>query len=170
MIQMLRKNTTIKAFCTNDLVPNQEYRKKWPLLMSNFSFLLKLSISQVIVVSTATWPVVGCCMAMLLELLYITVNFFSYLNHKHIRSVFLLIPRLTQSLILFAIESLLLLSYSNLETSHQALSSSRQNTIIWIIAGANFAEYLFLLLNLFVIVKSLVSDYRRKKVDPAFKK
>ena len=44
MIAKLWSNETIQKFCTNDLKEDKRFSKDTVLLMSNFSFLIKITI------------------------------------------------------------------------------------------------------------------------------
>lgn len=60
----------IASFCTSELQEKQQYSKTQTVLMSNFSFLLKMSLMQVIFVGMAMLPIVGLGTLLSLEILY----------------------------------------------------------------------------------------------------
>ena len=94
-IQKLRRNITIMQFCTNDLKQNQSFSQVSVLLMCNFSFLLKLSLMQVIFVAMAMNVIPGLAILILLEVLYLLMILVPYCKHIHLRSFLLLIPKVT---------------------------------------------------------------------------
>ena len=73
-----------------------------------------MSFMQVFFVGLSPFPV-SCYVGLLLvELLYIAANLVPYLKSRHLKSVFMLIPKIVQSLFLIAIEAILLYSYMRL--------------------------------------------------------
>lgn len=81
MILKLRRNMTIVTFCTNDLKEKKQFEGKSTLLMSNFSFLIKSSLMQVILVSLCQVPVPALIMLIILEAGYAVVNLAYYLKN-----------------------------------------------------------------------------------------
>lgn len=108
MIVRLRSNLTIVSFCTNDLKEKSQFSGNAILLLSNFSFLLKSSLMQVILVSLSRFPVSALLSLMCLEIGYTLTNAVSYARNQHLKSFFLLFPRLVQSLLLIIVEFYLL--------------------------------------------------------------
>lgn len=93
--------------------------------MSNFSFLLKMSIMQLIFVGMAIIPIPALATLVSLELLYLASSLGVYLKHRHLKSVILLIPKVIQSLILMVLEVFLLIFYSALQKKEFSLTKSQ---------------------------------------------
>ena len=77
---------------------------------------------QVLLVSLSNFPVPALVMLLILELSYLGVSVVSYVNKKHLKSFFLLLPKIIQSLLIMIVESCLLLGFIGLENRNFALS------------------------------------------------
>ena len=94
MIDKLRKNMTIVEFCTGDLKENHQFSGNTALLMSNFSFLLKSSLMQVIFVSLGAVPIPCLGLLILTEGVYFLQNIVYYAKNRHLKSFFLMLPKI----------------------------------------------------------------------------
>jgi len=94
MLRKLRRNMTIVAFCTNDLKQNHQFSGRAALLLSNFSFLLKSSLMQIILVALCRFPPTALVSLMTLELVYIILHTSQYAKNQHLKSLFLLLPKI----------------------------------------------------------------------------
>lgn len=77
-IKRLEQNLIIVKFCTNDLKENSQFSRVSMLLMSNFAFLLKMSLLQVVFVSMAMFVVLGLVTLMLIEIGYLAILIIPY--------------------------------------------------------------------------------------------
>lgn len=168
-INKLRANQTIVDFCSGDLKEKSEFSGRSALLMSNFSFLVKMSIMQVLFVGLSAFPVSCLVGLILVELLYVVANVIPYVKSRHLKSVFMLIPKVSQSAFLLTIEAILLFSCLNIPSPSLPLKANTQLTLSKIFMISNFAEYAVMLLNLYMIVKMFCYERRRKQSDPSFK-
>lgn len=138
--------------------------------MSNFSFLLKLSTMQLILVGFNKSPVVAFLFLIPLELVYLGINTVYFCKHKHLKSIILLIPKIAQPLALILAETIMLFGLLGFKDKTSSLSESTQRFLINLILYSNILEYIFLVLNIFLIIKIACSDRQRAKTDPEFKK
>ena len=115
---------TIISFCTNDLQQKDHYSQAQALLMSNFSFLLKMSFMQTVFVGMAMVPIPGLATLLSVEIIYLASTVGPYLKHRHLKTVLLLIPKVTQSCILLVLEIFLLSFYSRLQQKNYSLTKS----------------------------------------------
>ena len=138
--------------------------------MSNFSFLLKLSVMQLILVGFSKIPAVAFFFLIPLELAYLGVNLIYFCKHRHLKSLILLIPKVAQPIALILAETIMLGGLLGFEDKNSSLSEGTQNFLIKLILYSNLLEYIFLALNIFLIIKLALSDRQRMKTDPEFKK
>lgn len=94
--------------------------------MSNFSFLIKSSLMQVISVSLGSTPVPCLVTLILIELVYFLQNLGYYSKNRHLKSVFLILPKLIQSAFLLIVEVSIFTSVLNLKSPKFALPVSTQ--------------------------------------------
>lgn len=92
--------------------------------MSNFSFLLKLSLMQLVFVGMAMIPMVGLVTLLLIEAIYLACTLGFYLRHRHLKSILLLIPRVAQSCTMLIMQIFLLVFYSKLQEKDFSLTKS----------------------------------------------
>lgn len=164
-IRRLEQNMTITKFCTSVLVEKKQFSKMQFLLMANFSFLLKMSAMSLLFVSTATIPIVGLASLVLLEFLYLVALLISHYRYRHLRSMIVLLTRVSQSALLLTLEIILLKSYSQLQNQTFSLNKSDQTKLGSLVFASNIVEYIFLAFNIFMIVKLGIQDRKRKKTD-----
>lgn len=138
--------------------------------MSNFSFLLKLSLMQLVFVGMAMIPLPGLASLLSVEALYLFGTLVVYLKQRHLKSILILIPKVVQSLLLLAIEILLLVFYSQLKKKDYALAKSQQSKLGTLIFISNIVEYVLLGLYILVLVTAAFKNRRRQKMDSSFKK
>ena len=138
--------------------------------MFNFSFLVKLALMHMILVSVPLMPKVGLFMLCGIEGGYVILTLYQYIKSRHLKSFLLLIPKLAQSLFLLVIEGYILKSFWDLEEPKLAIPVANQQILIKMILIASFAEYGFLLINIFYIVQMLCLEWKKKKKDPDYKK
>lgn len=74
MISKLWKNETIQKFCTNDLKEDKSFSGNTVLLMSNFSFLIKITILHLIFVCLPFTPRLGLLLMLAVETGYVCEN------------------------------------------------------------------------------------------------
>lgn len=98
--------------------------------MSNFAFLLRLSFMQVILIGLAMTPVPGICVLLILELAYMAIIIVPYLKHRHLKSLIILIPKVIQSLLILALEIMILVYYNKLQSKEISLTKSQQNILV----------------------------------------
>lgn len=115
MIKKLLVNQTIAQFCINDLKQKRAFSENTFLLMFNFSFLVKLSLMHMFLVSVPLMPKVGLFMLCGIEGGYVILTVYQYIKSQHLKSFLLLIPKLAQSLFLLIIECYILKSFWDLE-------------------------------------------------------
>jgi large-conductance mechanosensitive channel len=94
MLRKLRRNMTIVMFCTNDVKEKHQFSGRAALLLSNFSFLLKSSLMQIILVAVCRFPSTALVSLMTLEGVYIALNITQYAKNQHLKSFFLLLPKI----------------------------------------------------------------------------
>jgi hypothetical protein len=124
--------------------------------MSNFSFLLKMSVMQLAFVGLACMVIPALSFLITIELLYTWLNIHLYLRDRHLKNCLLLIPKITQSVLLLILEAILLISFTKLEKKAYAIKESHQNDITKFILISNIIEYVFLLLYIYSIVKDFI--------------
>lgn len=168
-LNKLRRNQIIVRFCTNDLQEKRQFSGKTILLMSNFSFLLKSTLMQIIIMAQCRFPITGILSLMILEGGYTILNLVHYSKNKHLKSFLLLLPKLLSSILIFSVEFCLLLGYLKLEDKKFALTQSSQNTVINLAIISSYIEYA--LLGVVIIVASAIifRESQRSKVDMKFK-
>lgn len=91
-------------------------------MMSNFSFLIKMSMMQVLFVGLSIFPASCLVGLLILELLYLGYNLGLQIKNKHLKNFFILVPKLTQSIFLLIIEFIMLKSFLSLSNIKYALS------------------------------------------------
>ena len=57
MIQKLLNNPTIQLFCTNDLRKDQKFSRRTFVLVSNFTFLMRIAAIHIVLVAIPFAPV-----------------------------------------------------------------------------------------------------------------
>lgn len=168
-LKKLQQNMTIVGFCTNDLQEKRQYSQAQPLLMSNFSFLLKLSVMQLFFVGMAMIPTPALISLLIVEIVYLISSLGIYLKHRHLKSIIILIPKVTQSLLLIGLEVFLLAFFSKLQNKNYSLTKSQQIKLGHIILFSNIAEYLFVGLSIFMLIRVALSNRRREKSDNSYR-
>lgn len=168
-INKLRRNQTIIDFCCSDIKEKKNFSGKSSILMSNFSFLIKMSLMQVFFVGLSSFPVICLIGLLILEVVYMGSNLFCYIKYCHLKSFLMIIPKITQSIFLLLIESLMLNSYLRLVDNNFPLPENTQNSLSTLFMVSNFVEYAVLLLTIVMIVRMFCQEKSRKQVDPNYK-
>ena len=57
MIEKMMANPTVQLFCTNDLRKERTFTKKKIILISNYTFILRLAIMHIIIVGMPYLPI-----------------------------------------------------------------------------------------------------------------
>jgi hypothetical protein len=169
MLSKLKSNMTIVNFCTHDLKQKNQYQGHIAILMSNFLFLIKSAIMQIILVAMATLPITSLCMLMSLEAIYTILNLVHYFKNKHLKTFLLLIPKIVQSLLILTVEICLLSTHAKQKNWKFPLNVSSQETIIKAVMISTFIEYGLLAIYIIVILKTTIQDRNRKKTDKEYK-
>lgn len=169
MVAKLSQNMSVRQFCTESLRSKKEFSNRRLLLMSNFSFLLRLSAMQVILVGLALVPIPALITLITIEITYSVSTISFYSKHQHLKSFFLVVPKIGQSLALLFVEILILASYRGLQVPRFHLSESSQKLIINAIFYSNLVEYGFMALHIFLIIRFMLSERKRKRTDPEYK-
>lgn len=151
-IERLLRNIAIENFCTSDLKPESKHSKKIVLLISNFQFLLKLSLMHLVLVGFSAAPTSGLILLIILELVYLAVYIFSYARNRHLKSVLSLLARSVQSVFLLLIEIMMLSSFLGLKAAHFSFSPPSQHAIVKIVLISNITEYAIFALNLLQMI------------------
>lgn len=170
MLFKLKRNMTIVNFCTGDLKDKQHYSQNAFLLLSNFSFILKSSLMQIIIVAFCSFPIPALSILIGLESVYVVCNIIQYSKNQHLKSFLLLVPRIVQSLLILTVEFCLLIPYWKLWRKDFSLSQSSQNTLMTATMISSFVEYGLLAINLGVIIWKSVSERKLKKANIDYKK
>lgn len=124
---------------------------------------------QLVFVGMAMIPIPGLASLLLIESLYLASTLGVYLKHSHLKNLLLLIPKVSQSLILIILEIFLLVFYSRLENKFLSLTKSQQTKIGSLIFFSSIIEYLFLGLHIFWIVKILLEKRKKEMTDMEYK-
>ena len=161
---------TIVNFCTNDIKQKNQYSEMPILLMSNFSFLLKASMMQVIVVGLCQFPSPALGLMIALESLYVGVDLIQYLKHQHLKSFAIFLLRITSSLLILTVEFCLLIPYIKLESWSYQLSPASQNVVIKAILISGYTEYGLFGINILVVLSMMFQEKKRKSADQNYKK
>lgn len=169
-IKRLNKNMTVVNFSTNDLIQKESYSGNRLILISNFSFLLKISVMQLVIIGLTASPMPALIIMLVLELVYLGFNVIYFCKHRHLKSIILLIPRIAQPLALITAESLLLYNLLQFKSKAWALSESLQKFLIRLIFISNILEYIFLVLNIILIIKTSISDKKLMQSNPDYKR
>lgn len=122
---------------------------------------------QTILVGLASHPQVALAILVVAELSFLAYILITEIKFRHLRSVLLMIPRLVQTFFLVSLETYLLISYMMLKDKRMALPEGVQRRIIQIILISNYSEYAIILLEIFLILKSLIITCKAKK-NPKF--
>lgn len=170
MIAKLWQNETIQKFCTNDLKEDKRFSQNTVLLMSNFSFLIKLTLIHLVFVCLPFTPRFGLIVMLVVEVAYLIENLRQYIRKRHLKSLVFLLPRVVQSIVLIFLQSIILRAYNSLEDKKMPLAQETQNLLVSFILYTTYAEYLILAINVGYIIYSLYSESSRKKTDPEYKK
>lgn len=169
MIAKLWRNQVIQKFCTNDLKEDKSFSQNTILLMSNFSFLIKLSIVHLIFICLPFTPRFGMILMLVVEISYLFQNVRQYIRKRHLKSLIMLIPRVVQSLALIFLQFTILITYTQLENLKMPLGQGTQKLLVNFILYCTYFEYLILAVNVAYIVYSLRTEMKKKKSDPAYK-
>lgn len=94
MVAKLSQNMSVRQFCTESLRSKKEFSNRRLLLMSNFSFLLRLSAMQVILVGLALVPIPALITLITIEITYSVSTISFYSKHQHLKSFFLVVPKI----------------------------------------------------------------------------
>lgn len=98
-------------------------------------------------------PVAAFCLLIPLELIYLGINTSYFLKHRHLKSIILLIPKISQPLALILVETTILLGMLGFKDKTSTLSEPTQRFLIKVILYSNLLEYVFLAMNIFLIIK-----------------
>lgn len=169
-IERLNRNMTIVNFSTEDLKQKKSFSGHRLILMSNFSFVLKICIMQLIIISLIKSPIPALFMMLVLELVYLGFNVAYFCKYRHLKSFLLLIPRIAQPIALITAEGLLLYNLFKFEDKAWTLNEGAQKFLIKLIFCSNILEYIFLALSIFLMIKIAISDKKLKQSNPEYKK
>ena len=166
MIKKLAINPTVQLFCTNDLKKDQSFTKKTFILVSNYTFLLRVSAVHIIIIALPYMPVFQLSLLIVLELGYLAVSLVKYIQKKHLRSLRLLIPKVWQSLYLLVIELIFLFSFLGLKNRQQSLSKTTQVNLVYYITVGTIAEFIIMLMNIVFLIYQIYLEKKVLKNDP----
>lgn len=169
MVCKLRSNQTIVVFCTEDLVQKKEFSGKTAILMSNFSFLLKSCLNQVVLVSISLFPIPALSIFITIELTYSIYVLVLYLRFQHLKSVLLIVPKILSSALIMICAGCQLWYYIQLHDRTLPLGPKSQNGIIKVIMVSSFIEYGIIFLEMLAVVRYAFQHHFRKKRDIKFR-
>jgi hypothetical protein len=161
MLKKLNMNETVQNFCTNDLKKKKIFSKNTVVLMSNFSFLLRISAIHFILVALPFMPGFQLSLLLMLEIGYLATNVTKYMQQKHIKSLVLLIPKVFQSAFLFLVEFTFFVNYQKLKNKKFAFTAGTQRFLVKTIMYGTFAEYGFLIINISYMVYILFLEKKK---------
>lgn len=90
-------------------------------MISNLSFLIKTSVTQLLLVGLGRFPTTALIFLLVVELSYLAFNIISFCKYKHLKSVILLIPKIAQPIALIVTEGYLLYNIFKFEERNWAL-------------------------------------------------
>lgn len=163
MINKLVENQTIQNFCTNDLRKKTEFSKNTMVLVSNYTFLLRLVAVHVLLVGLTQMPQFQLILLMSVEILYASSSIKKYAKKKHLRSLRFLLPKVGQSLFLFTFEVVTFFTNWGLEYRTMPLPVATQKFLINLLFFATIFEYVVLAINLGFLIKDLIVNRKKKK-------
>lgn len=81
-----------------------------------------------------------------------------------------MIPKVLQSILLLILETFILFSYTKLKDKNFSLSVSHQERLTKLIFISNMVEYAFLAMNIYLILKTVIVQRKRKTADERYKR
>jgi len=115
MIEKLLRNPTIQKFCTNDLRKKSQFSKNTFVMVSNYTFLLRICFIHIVLVALPYLPGFQLSILIILEISYLSSSVFKYKRDKHLKSIRYLIVKVWQSLFLLSLETIIAFAYMSLE-------------------------------------------------------
>lgn len=131
--------------------------------ISHVALDIKLALISIILVGLPHLPGLNLGLQILLELIYLEINFIAFFRHTHYKSWVIFLVAVLRSLMYLICIGYLFISYLSLEQVDRMFSSSVQKTFTNLLLIGRIAEYLFLVLTLMVTIIDLVQDYKKKK-------
>ena len=166
MINKLLENLTIQRFCTNDLKKDISFSKKTMILVSNYTFLLRLLCIHLLLVGFVQMPGIQLFLLISVESYYLAVSVTKYLRKKHLRSLRFLIPKVGQSAFLLTFELVLFFHLMfKTEDRRRPVKLSVQRLLMNILLFATLFEYLVLIVNMVWLVVELIKNRNQKQED-----
>lgn len=165
MIVKLEENQTVQQFCTSDLKKNKQFNRNTIILVSNYTFLLRLLGIHLILVGLVHGSEIQVMFLIVLELTYFGISLSKYLSKKHLRSIRFLIPKVIQSLFLLTFEFSIVVQSFNSSRRKLSISKNKQKFLIHLLFWATIFEYLVLATNLGWLIYELIANRNKTKVD-----
>lgn len=169
MIAKLERNQAIEKFCITQLKNKGLFDKSTIILMSNFMFLLKISLMHLIYVSLPTSPITGNILLVLAELVYIIMTSATFFKRKHLKSWFLIVTNWIRSGLFLSVTLSILIGFLNLPNRTLPLRFAQQKAVSRMIVAFVITEQLILLASICYVVITTLKDSRKKKQDPVYR-
>ena len=137
--------------------------------MSNFMFLLKISLLHLVFVSIPSAPITGMVLVLLIELMYIITTSATFFKMKHLKSWFLIITNWIRSALFLSVVLSLLIGYLGLINRKFALKFALQKAVSRLITAFVITEHIIMMASICYLVIYTVKEARKKKQDPVYR-
>lgn len=160
----MKLNITLINHAFSELRPDKVVFQMKTALLGNLAFLIRIIMYHAFIVSLSNAPGILIVSLILLESSYILVIVKNFLAVKHLVSAHFFLGKLVQSIFLLLFHFIsLLIFFQNGPTSKKQPSKSLQTISLWCLVASIILEYLFLVINIFWTVKTLIQS--RKQIS-----
>ena len=161
---ILSLNLAVINHATSELKPSEKVFDFKTVLMANFAFVIRVVMYHIFIVALSNQPGILIFFLIALEGAYIALIIKNFIILKYLISAHLFIAKVVQStfLLFFHLISMVMF-FQNGPTSLVQPSLSLQNVSMWCLVVSIGLEYIFLIVNIIWIVKSLLQTRRMMK-------
>ena len=111
MLKKLNTNQRIQNFCRYDLRREESFNKVTFIMISNFTFLLRVLCINLIIVALWNLPVLQLAALLIVERFYLSNILQKYRKKKHLKSLWYLYPKIIQSAFILIFELTITITY-----------------------------------------------------------
>ena len=161
----LSLNLAVIEHATGEIKPNEKVFDFKTVMLSNFAFIIRVVIYHIFIVALANQPGILIVSLILLESAYIILIIKNFLILKYLVSIHLFIAKVVQSFFMLIFHFISLIMFlSNGPTSKVQPSAGLQNISMWCLLISIVLEYVFLVINIIWIIRTLIQARRKAKV------
>lgn len=163
-VSFLSLNLAVIEHATGEIKPTSKVFDFKTVIMSNFAFILRVIIYHIFIVALANQPGILICSLILLESAYIVIIVKNFMILKYLVSIHLFIAKVVQSLFMLIFHFISFAMFLSIcPAGKEQPKQSLQNISMWCLLISIGLEYIFLIINVIWIIRTLCLTRKRAK-------